>query len=234
MKTIGILGGMGPAATADLFAKIVAASAGARDQDHPRILIDSNAALPDRNAAIEGRGPSPAPQLAAMAAGLERSGAELIAMSCNTAHAFQREIEAALSVPFVSMIDATADATLVAAPGARRVGVLAATGCVRAGLYQRAFADRGIEAVLLGETEHAQFMDLVWRIKGADMGADVRARMRTLAESLLRQDCAALVAGCTEVPLVLTQEEVATPLIDSAAALAARLVTRAHSPETRK
>lgn len=224
MKTIGIIGGMGPAATVDLYAKIVAATAAPRDQDHPRVLIDSNTTMPDRNVALDGDGPSPAPMLAATAVGLERAGAELIAMSCNTAHAFQRDIEAAIAAPFVSMIEATADATLARAPKANRVAVLAATGCVRAGLYQRAFAARGIEAVLLGNAEHARFMDLVYAIKGGDLGARVREQMRALATGLLRDGPDALVAGCTEVPLVLAQSDIEAPLIDSAAALAARLV----------
>jgi aspartate racemase len=229
MKAIGIIGGMGPAATVDLYAKIVAATAAARDQDHPRVLIDANTTMPDRNAALEGEGPSPAPMLAATAAGLERAGAELIAMSCNTAHAFQSDIEAAISVPFVSMIDATADATLARAPGAARVAVLAASGCVRAGLYQRAFAARGVEAVLLGDAEHARFMGLVYAIKGGDLSARVREQMRGLATGLLHAGPGALVGGCTEVPLVLAQGDIDAPLIDSAAALAARLVTIARA-----
>jgi len=238
MKTIGIIGGMGPAATVDLYAKIIAATAAARDQDHPRVLIDSNTAMPDRNAALDGDGPSPAPMLAATAAGLERAGAELIAMSCNTAHAFQRDIEAAIGAPFISMIDATADDTLARAPKVKRVAVLAATGCVRAGLYQRAFAARGVEAMLLGGAEHARFMDLVYAIKGGDLGARVRAQMRELATGLLGAGSDALVAGCTEVPLVLSQSDIDAPLIDSAAALATCLVALARaapdSPQRRK
>lgn len=228
MKTIGIIGGMGPAATVDLYAKIIAAAGAKRDQDHPRVLIDSNPALPDRNAAIDGAGLSPAPMLAAMAAGLQSGGADLIAMACNTAHAFQPAIEAALTVPFVSMIEATADATLARAPGAVRVAVLAATGCVHAQLYQRAFAARGVATVMAEADAHAAFMDLVWRIKAGDTGADVRSRMRTIANDLLHADAGALVAGCTEVPLVLTQNDVDAPLIDSAAALAAQLVSLAR------
>ena len=228
MKAIGIIGGMGPAATADLFGKIIAATGAARDQDHLRIFVDNNPALPDRNAALEGSGPSPGPMLAAMAAGLERSGAGLIVMACNTAHAFQPDIEAALAVPFVSMIDATVTATLARAPHAKRVGVLAASGCVRAGLYQTAFAARGVTALMTEGATHACFMDLVYRIKGGDTGAEVRAAMREVAQEILGSGVDALVAGCTEAPLVLEQGDVSPPLIDSAAALAERVVVLAR------
>lgn len=225
MKSVGILGGMGPAATVDLHAKIIAATGAARDQDHLRVLVDSNPALPDRHAAIEAGGPSPGPLLGAMAAGLERAGADLIVMACNTAHAFQADIEAAIRVPFVSMIDAAVDATVAAAPAGRRIGLLAATGCVRAGLYQTAFAARGVD-VLTADDE--AFMALVWRIKAGDVGAEVRMGMRALANDLLQRDVGAVVAGCTEVPLVLAQADVRAPLIDSATALAAEVVKMAR------
>ena len=225
-KTIGIIGGMGPAATADLFTKILAATGAARDQDHLRLLVDSNPAIPDRNAALAGAGPSPGPALAAMAAGLERAGADLVVMACNTAHAWQGDVEAAIGVPFVSIIDATADATLARAPHAKRVGVLAVTGCVRAGLYQRAFAARGVTAVMTDGAAHARFMELIYRVKGGDTGEDVRGGLREIAEGFADVD--ALVAGCTEVPLALNQRDVAAPLTDSALALAERVVAIAR------
>jgi aspartate/glutamate racemase len=85
---VGVIGGMGPQATADLLAKLAAAAPVATEQDHLRVLVDSNPKVPDRNRALAGDGPSPAAALAAMAAGLERGGATLLAMACNTAHAF--------------------------------------------------------------------------------------------------------------------------------------------------
>ena len=227
-RAIGIIGGMGPAATADLFTKILAATGAARDHDHLRLLVDCNPAIADRNAALDKTGRSPGPALAATAVGLERAGADLIIMACNTAHAWQGDIEAAITVPFVSMIDATAEATLARAPGARRVGVFAATGCIRARLYQRAFVARGVEAVMTEGATHARFMDLIYRIKGGDTGDDVRAGLRAIANVFADMD--ALVAGCTEVPLALDQRDVAAPLIDSAMALAARAVAIARGP----
>ena len=119
-KTIGVIGGMGPAATLDFFGKILEATHAERDQDHLRVLIDNNPRVPDRNAAIAGRGPSPGPQLAESARGLERAGADFLVIACNTAHAFQPDIEAAISIPLLSMIDATTDAAMSQHP--RRVG----------------------------------------------------------------------------------------------------------------
>lgn len=224
-KTVGIIGGMGPAATVDFFAKLVAATGAERDQDHLRILIDNNPRVPDRNAAIAGRGESPGPLLAESARGLQRSGADVIVIACNTAHAFQPDIEAAISIPLLSMIDATVDASLAA--GAQRVGVLAADGCRRAGLYQRAFADRGIEALLPNDDAQQDFMRLIYRIKAGDTGVETRTSMRGLAIGLNARGAQAIIAACTEVPLVLDADSLATPLISSTDALVARTVAYA-------
>ena len=224
-KAIGVIGGMGPAATADFFAKLVAATDARRDQDHLRILIDNNPRIPDRHAAICGRGPSPGPILAASAAGLERMGAELIMIACNTAHAFEQEIRAAISAPFVSMIEATVQASL--AGGAERVGVLAADGCRRAQLYQRAYAARGIEALLLPEQAQDDFMQLIYRVKAGDVGVQTRQAMQAHAISLNARGAQAIVAACTEIPLVLDADELAVPLINSTDALVERAVSLA-------
>jgi aspartate racemase len=218
---------MGPAATVDFFAKLLAATPAERDQDHLRILIDNNPRVPDRNAAIAGRGPSPGPQLAESARGLERTGADVIVIACNTAHAFADEIEAAIGVPLLSMIDATVDAAMVEKPA--RVGVLAADGCRRAGLYQKAFAARGVDPLFLQDDLQLDFMQLLYRIKAGDVGQATRLRMEQLATGLNARGAEAVVAACTEVPLVLNADALAVPVISSTDALVARVVAFARA-----
>jgi aspartate racemase len=221
-KTIGVIGGMGPAATVDFFAKLIAATRAERDQDHLRILIDNNPRVPDRNAAIAGIGPSPGPHLAEAARGLERSGADFLVIACNTAHAFQADIEAAVSIPLLSMIEATVDAAME--QGAGRVGVLAADGCRRARLYHKAFAARDVEALFLPDDAQLDFMALLYRIKAADVGDDVRRRMAAMALSLNARGAQAVIAACTEVPLALSPDTLAVPIISSTDALVARAI----------
>lgn len=215
---------MGPEATLDFYAKVLALTPAARDQDHVRLLIDANPAVPNRNEAVAGRGPSPGPALAAMAAGLERAGAEVLVMVCNAAHAFQADIERAVGIPFVSLIEATSDAALQRVPGARQVGVLGSSGCLDAGLYQRALAARGVEALVPEGAEREAFMRLLYRIKAGDKGPPVRAEMRTLAAALTGRGAEAVIAGCTEVPLVLGADDLPAPLIDGAEVLARRVL----------
>ncbi|MEX2541463.1 MAG: amino acid racemase [Trueperaceae bacterium] len=213
--TVGVLGGMGPDATLDFFAKLLAATPAEHDQDRLRVLIDNNPKVPNRNEAVAGTGPSPGPLLAEMALGLERAGADFLVMPCNAAHAFAPEIEEAASIPFVSIIDETVAATLAARPPLDRVGVLAAAGCLDARLYHSAFARHGVEVAEPEGAQRETFMELLYRIKTGDRGAEVRARMAELAGRLIDGGAQAIVAGCTEVPLVLAEGDVPGVLVNS-------------------
>ena len=228
-RVVGVLGGMGPAATWDFCAKLTAATPATRDQDHLRVLVDADPSVPDRNAALEGRGPSPGPRLAEMARGLERAGAEVLCMPCNAAHAFADEVREATVVPFVDMIEATVEATMKRVPAARRVGLLATTATLDAGLYERVFAARGVEVVKPTPEQRGEVMDAIYAVKSGDRGSGPRAAMRRAAEAAVAAGAEALVAACTEVPLALTPEDLEVPLVASSDALAVivvRIATR--------
>lgn len=227
-RTIGVMGGMGPAATVDFMAKLLAASDAARDQDHPRILVDCDPTLPERHAAIRGEGPSPGPWLAEMARGLERAGAEVLCMPCNTAHAFEAEIASAISAIWVSIVESTSAEAVQRVANVQSVGLLAAQGTLDADLYERAMARWGVRTLRLAEADQAAFMSLLWRIKGGDAGAEVRAGMHRLGEALVADGAQAVIAACTEVPLVLGDGDLAVPVVDSSAALAQAVVAAAR------
>src|SRR3954463_6073551 len=99
-KILGVLGGMGPAATLDFLAKLQAATPVKREQDHLRVLVDINPKVPDRNVG----GSDPGPVLAAMAAGLRDGGAQVLAIACNTAHAYAEAVRAS-GLPLVDMLE---------------------------------------------------------------------------------------------------------------------------------
>jgi aspartate racemase len=226
-KTVGILGGLGPEATLDLYAKILAASGARTDQEHLHVLIDSNPKVPDRNKAIAGTGEPAAPALVAMARRLEQAGADFLVMACNTAHAFDAEIRAAVRVPFVSMIEEACEAVARAMPTARRVGLLAVQGCLDAKVYHRAFSRRGWTLVALAPPQQARFMDLVYRIKSGDTGAAIGAEMVGLGGTLFAAGAEVVLAGCTEVPLVVGAADLPGPLVDATQVLAERTVAYA-------
>jgi aspartate racemase len=221
-KAIGILGGMGPAATVDLMARLIAATPAQRDEDHLHLLVDSNPQVPNRNAAIAGQGDSPAPALVAMAQGLERQGADLLAIACNSAHAWADDIRTATHLPLVSMIDAT----VAAIPdGVRTVGLLAADACLGANLYQAPLAEAGYAVVLTDD--QPDFMRRVYGVKAGETGAAARAGMAAIAQGLIARGAEAIIAACTEVPLLLSPADIPVPLVDSTDALVRRLIAEA-------
>lgn len=219
-KTVGVLGGLGPESTVDFMAKVLAATPATSDQDHIRMLVDHNPAVPNRHDAIAGRTAGVGPQLAAMASGLEQAGADFLVMVCNTAHAWTGDIRAAVDIPFVSIIEVTVEA--LAGCGAGKVGVMAAEGCLQAGLYQDALLAAGHEPVLWSRTELQHFMELVYRIKGGARGAQESGEMARLAATLVEAGADTIIAGCTEIPLVLAEAPV--PLLSSTDLLAHRTV----------
>ena len=230
MLTAGVLGGMGPAATVDFMAKVYAADPATVEQDRVRLIVDCDPGVLDRNAAVRGEGPSPGPSLAAMAKGLVGAGADFLVIACNTAHAWTAEIEAAVSAPVLSMIEATCDELALRHPHVRQVGLLAGDGCLEAGIYQAAFARRGWQAVMPGANGQAQFMAALYRIKSGAVGEAERAAFALCAEETLAAGAQVVVAGCTEIPLVLRPGDLAAPLIDTSQVLSERTVAFARGP----
>lgn len=224
-KTVGVIGGLGPLATLDFFQRVLDRTRAPREQDHLRLIIDNNTKVPDRNAFRRGEGPSPAPALAASAKGLQDAGADFIVMACNTTHAWEAEIRAAISVPFLSIINVTVEAVADLAPEA--VGVLAVDACLAADLYQGALAKAGIRAVLLSADSQRTFMELIYRIKSGDSGDTVKRAMTTLARRLEAQGAEVIIAGCTEIPIVLTADDIDGELVSSTDVLVERTIVMA-------
>ncbi|HEY8424577.1 MAG TPA: amino acid racemase [Limnochordales bacterium] len=233
MKTIGILGGMGPEATADLFVRIIRLVRATRDQDHPRVIIDSNSQIPDRTAAIKGEGPSPLPALVETARNLQRAGAELIAMPCNSAHAWYDEIAAAVDVPVLHMIRLTAEETCrrlhrdSAAPPSGPVLVLATSGTIQSGLYQRALGALGLDAAVPEPGAQARVMEAIYQVKAGKPAVARSLALDVLVSETARLAPAAVILGCTELPLVLGQGDLDRPVVDSTEVLARAAVQAA-------
>lgn len=214
-KVLGVIGGMGPAATVAFLERVQALTPAQGDADHIRVVMDLNPQVPDRNT----RPGEAEVVLGQMAEGLAAAGAEVIAMPCNTAHAQADGIRAACEAKglrFIDMIAATADAAV--ASGAKRIGVLATPGGER--LYTDALSVRGVEAVLLDGANREAFMARVYGVKRGDVGEAARAGMLRLAQVLAEAGAQALIAGCTEVPLLLKAGTAPVRVTDSAEVLA--------------
>ena len=207
---------MGPAATADFMARLVAGAGATRDADHPRVLVDSNPHVPDRNAALAGQGPSPGPELARMARRLAAGGAEVLAMPCNAAHGWSPDIRAASSAHFVDMIAVASAAVAALTPRPCCVGLMAVKATRSARLYHEPLEAAGF-AVL--EPDDAAFAAVIAQVKSDDTGPGPRAAMDLIARALIAAGADVLLAACTEVPLILDPAAYAVPVIDATSAL---------------
>lgn len=226
-KTVGVLGGMGPDATVDFMATVIALTKAAKDQDHIRMLVDHNPGVPDRQAAMYGDRAAVSKVLSDMALRLEAAGADFLVMPCNTAHVFLDDVLPLLQVPFVHIIDETVAEIKALCPAARRVAVMATSACVEAGAYQAAIEAAGAKCALPSATGQQQLMELIIRIKRGDRSQAVRDAMRVLARDLVAAGAEVIVAGCTEIPLVLRGEDLEVPFVSSTEVLARRCITMA-------
>lgn len=213
---LGVLGGMGPAATLEFLGRLQAYTPAEKDQDHIRVIADINPRTPDRNVAGSGAGNV----LAEMAGALQGAGAEVLAMPCNTAHAHADLIMRASGLPLIDMIGLGAEAA--SQTGAMRAGVLGTKGALK--LYREYLAARAMSLVSLPPERQEAFMATLYRIKAGDLGDDVTREMRGHAEALRQLGAEVLIAGCTEAPLVLDDEDVPLEFIDPGDLLARRSV----------
>jgi aspartate racemase len=230
-RIVGVIGGMGPDATIDFMSRVIDKTSASCDQDHVRMLVEHNPRIPSRQLATQEAGENPGPAIAEMAARLEASGADFIVMPCNAAHAWQEDVVAATKIPFVSIIDVSVSKALQQTPDDGAVGILTTPACFAAGLYQQALAKAKREAVLQSPEELSEALSFIDRIKAGDKSEPVVTGLRELAEKLVSRGAKAIIAACTELPLVLDQSMFTIPLISSTDVLAERTVTLALSIE---
>ncbi len=216
-KCVGVIGGLGPAATVAFMSTVLARTPPGQ---HLHLIVDSNPFVPDVNEAVLGRGPSPLEALQAMARRLEVAGADFLVMACNAAHFYEEGIRGAVAIPFLSMIDATCAHIAKALPGARRAGIVATDGGIACGIYQRKLGAQGLEWRTPSQAQTEVVMDAVARIRLGDHGLSTREPLIEQINGLVDAGVDCVIAGCTEIPLVLAREDVDTHLIDPAEVLA--------------
>jgi aspartate racemase len=217
---------MGPEATVELFRRILSLTPAGRDQDYLHVLIDSNPKIPDRTAAIIGEGESPLPALIAAAQNLERAGADFIAIPCNTAHYWLHELREEVSIPIIDMIGETASRIADQQPALHKIGLLATTGTLQSGLYQRAFAEGNIDLIVPSEEQDAVIMSAIHAIKAGDHS--VKSAVIEVAQELMVRGAQGIIPGCTELSLVVPAGSVSVPVFDPLSILAERAVSLAR------
>ena len=201
MRRVGILGGMGPQATILLMQKVLDAVPATDDADHIPLIVDQNPQVPSRiRRLIEGEGEDPGPVLAAMAQRLVAAGAEALAMPCNTAHHYVPEIQAAVAVPFLDMVELSVARALRLAGAGGRVGILASPAVRKIGLFDGPLGRHRID--VLYPSDEAALLTAIRRIKAEGPGTEARAVLRAASEDLLQRGAMVQMIACTEFSLL--------------------------------
>ncbi len=229
-KTIGVLGGMGPEATLDFYAKLIRLTPAKTDQEHLRVIIDSNPKVPDRTSAILHGGKSPVPVLLKSAEALKRAGADFIVIPCVSAHFFLEELVSRSPLPIVSIFDATVAQIRSSFAWTSLVGLMATTGTIRGGLFQARLEQAGLKTLLPDERSQDQIMYAIYSVKDSqalEKRKESKVLAREAALELARRGAQLIVAGCTELPLVLEPGELPVPLVDPLVALARAAIREA-------
>lgn len=208
MFTFGIMGGMGPMATVDLFRKIIQNTPAQLDQDHIRIMIDNHPQIPSRITAIMEGTESPLEKLRESAKGLEQTGVVTMAMACNTAHYWFEEVQQSVGVPMIHLIDNAATYIKTSHPAPRKMMLLATSATVQTGLYQQSFYKQGLEIEIPTASEQKVIAAAIEDIKSGHIhNNSYLGKLLTMIAGYHCDGIEAFIGGCTELPMLFPYME---------------------------
>ena len=216
-KTIGILGGMGPEASAYMFQLIIKHTKVKQDQDHPPCVLLSLPQIPPRTEAILGKGPSPVPLLIEGTRRLQAAGADFIIMPCITAHYFLDEVQPHSSLPFINLLEECSSWVENHLSRVRTLGLVASTGTVISKLFHHSMEKLGKKVIQPTPEEQEKVMMAIFGpggIKAGTTSGPPKETVVQIAHSLITRGAEAIIAGCTEIPLVLFPTDISVPLIE--------------------
>ena len=219
---IGVIGGMGPLATADFVQKVIAATPAEHDEDHVPLLISNDPRIPRRPAAILKHAESPLLRLIEIRDRLTNAGASALVMPCNTAHYWHQELAAGCGLPFPSIIEATCDVAVSKTANQDRVGIVATKATLASGLFQAALEQRQRDTMLPTEQVSEQLMlPAIAHVKAGRLDK-AGPLMTATVEHLLERGAKTVILACTEAPIAMANspDALARSCIDSTEALA--------------
>lgn len=226
MKKIGIIGGLGPMATVDLFRLIVEKTPAEKDQDNIPIIIYNNPQIPDRTSAILDGGESPVPAIISTGKALIQAGVDFLCIPCNTSFYFIEDLQAQLSVPLLNMIDLTVQQVLER--GYTKVCVLGTRGTIESGIYKRKLEFQGIQVVNLKTEEIHQLTKVIYDIvKANDYTLSIEPFVTLLDRIKEKDRPEVFILGCTELPILFDHYKLDYPVLNPTAILAEAAVKEA-------
>jgi len=218
IKRLGVLGGMGPAASAEFMVRLVAQTPAKRDQDHIPTILWSDTTVPDRSTSMRNGDDKPLPYLLSGIQGLVLAGCNLIVIPCNTAHLWFNEMEkqASWHANIVHIVDSVADALRDANVVDSKIGVMGTQATVELGLYQYRLNKLGWECIVPSKEEMDTLVQPAIDLIKANQIESAHTMLMTVIHSLIARGATAVVLGCTEIPLAIRESQQGnTPLINS-------------------
>ena len=228
MKTLGVIGGLGPMATAYFMQLVTSMTDAARDQDHLHMIVFSRPDTPDRTGYILGRiRENPAPVMIDSGKKLAALGAERIVVPCNTAHYFHAQMEEEIGVPIVHMIRETA--SYLKERGVQRAGIMATDGTIQTGLYQQELSKVGIESVVPSKTGQEAVMHLIYENVKAGRPVEMEY-FHAAKEELQGMGADVCLMACTELSVIKGDYDLGPGVLDALEVLARTAVLQCEAP----
>ncbi len=224
MKTLGVIGGLGPMATAYFMQLVIDMTDAAVDQNHIPMIIYNCPQIPDRTSFLLGKSTeNPGPQIIECGRKIEQAGAELIAIPCITAHALFPEIENELDTPVLHVIRETAE--YLKKEGIHKVGLEATDGTVQTGVFQKELERQGIEVVLPSKEKQEMVMHIIYNNVKAGRRVDMD-RFQQIEQELHDNGAEVIILGCTELSMISRDEKIGHGYLDAMEVLARAAVVK--------
>lgn len=218
MKTLGVIGGVGPLSTAYFMEVVINKTDAKTDQDHINMIVLNHTQIPDRTQYIfDNTKPNPVEMMKEDAKKLQEMGADIIVTPCNTAHFFLDELENSVTIPFINMIEETA--TLLAKQNVKKVGILATSGTIKTELFQNALIKNGITPICPSKQNQDFVMDIIYDNVKASNPIDLE-KFKTVVGEMRLNECEKIILGCTELSVVKREYSLSDYYIDSLEVLA--------------
>ena len=220
---LGILGGMGPAATCDIFNKIIQLTPASSDQEHIHVIIDSNSQIPDRTAFICHSGEDPRIEMIRSAIKLEMMGADYIIIPCNTAHYFYDDIVKYTKATVLHMIRETAAFVKKAKPDVKNYLLLATAGTYQADIYSKIFREFDLNIIYPDKSDIEIVMSWIYNVKSGNFNVTLQ-EFKNLVKKYMTDGEIPIILGCTELPLLADKLGLRNECIDPVEILVKRCV----------
>lgn len=222
MKILGIIGGLGPMATAYFMQLITEMTDAATDQEHIEILVHNKPQIPDRTEYILGKSEkSPVKDIQNVGQKLVEQGAEIVAMPCVTAHFFQRELQAGMEVPLINAIEETAN--YLKERGIKKVGIMATDGTIESGILQKELTRAGILAVVPRKDNQDRVMHLIYENVKAGKTIEMDC-FEEIVKEFEENNVEVILLGCTELSLIKRDYPIGSGFLDIMEVLARKSV----------